>query len=209
VDQLENKHIVKQKKHILDHLSERIPSIPFINWIRNVVISQHHLESVFETDLTVGIKNCIQDYFTECKKNKQLIPICSFVEKSNTIYIYESEKLELQHSEKNTAKWRTVTNADIDKMIAIISFKFLQAFIEWKKNINIADVSSSYLLDDENISEELRHKNAIQEQIKQQQQTYMIKINGQRVNEDKRRNEIKQLVYAHVQLSLPSITDFS
>jgi hypothetical protein len=37
----------------------------------------------------------------------------------------------------------------------------------------------------------------------------MIKINGQRVNEDKRRNEIKQLVYAHVQLSLPSITDFS
>ena len=49
--------------------------------------------------------------------------------------------------------------------------------------------------------------NFSQWQIKQQQQTYMIKINGQRINEDKRRNDIKQMLYTYLQKPLPSVIE--
>ena len=49
--------------------------------------------------------------------------------------------------------------------------------------------------------------NAANEQAKQQNQTYMIKINGKRINEDKRRTDIKQTLYAYLQKSLPVVIE--
>jgi DNA mismatch repair ATPase MutL len=98
-----------------------------------------------------------------------------------------------------------MTNAELDKIISVISLKFLQAFIAWKKK-HCAELDSQTVYDipDEDLNV---HTFAVNEQIKQQQQTYMIKINGRRVNEDKRRNEIKQFLYSYLHKPLPIVVE--
>jgi hypothetical protein len=198
VDQLENRQTTRQKKQILDYLQERPVSIPAIELFRTFQITREHLEIVFEDDLTAGIKACI-------KTNLQgaSLPICAFTQKPNTLYVFA-----LESQESSIAKWHIMTNAELDKLISILSFKFLQAFVVWKKeNCPQVETANIYELTDED--EHNVHTQSVNEQIKQQQQTYMIKINGQRVNEDKRRNDIKHMLYTYLQKSLPTVIELA
>ena len=101
-----------------------------------------------------------------------------------------------------------MTTAELDKLISILSFKFLQAFVVWKKE-NCPQVETEHIYELGDDEQSNSHNNAVNEQIKQQQQTYMIKINGQRVNEDKRRNDIKQMLYTYLQKSLPTVIELA
>ena len=228
VDQLENRNALKQKKQILEYLSERPPTIGLIELVRTFTISQQHLETVFENDLTAGIKSCLKTHFksksditeNENQSNsfelrspefsrsptasrpeifaKYIFPICSFIQKPNTIYVYDSA----DQISMNT--WKIMTNTDLDKVISILSFKFLQAFVEWKKTLVTQNEATDYFVDEQEQNESFQQ---VQEQIKQQQQLYMIKINGQRVNGDKRRNDIKQFLYNYFQMAMPNVVE--
>lgn len=200
VEQLENKQYVKQKKQILDYLHEYPASKPAIDLFRTFTVSKEHLETVFEDDLTAGIKACIKSHLQGAS-----LPICAFSQKPNTLYVYD---ITAQQNLSDTVShnWHIMTNGELDKLISIISFKFLQAFMAWKKTHcpqekteNIYEIS-----DEENLNS---HNNAVNEQIKQQQQMYMIKINGKRVNEDKRRNDIKQMLFNYLQKPLPTVIE--
>jgi hypothetical protein len=205
VDQLENRNALKQKKQILEYLSEQPPAVGFIELVRTFTISQQHLETVFENDLTAGIKSCLKTHFksksdiTENEnQSKYIFPICSFIQKPNTIYVYDSA----DQISMNT--WKIMTNTDLDKVISILSFKFLQAFVEWKKTLVTQNEPTDYFVDEQEQNESFQQ---VQEQIKQQQQLYMIKINGQRVNGDKRRNDIKQFLYNYFQMAMPNVVE--
>jgi hypothetical protein len=198
VDQLENRNNTRQKKQILEYLQERPASISAIELFRTFTISREHLETVFEDDLTAGIKACIKSHLQGTS-----LPICAFTQKPNTLYIFSQESVE-----SSIAKWHIMTNSELDKLVSILSFKFLQAFVLWKKeNCPQVETANIYELTDE--EQQNGHNHAVNEQIKQQQQTYMIKINGQRVNEDKRRNDIKQMLYTYLQKSLPTVIEIA
>jgi len=200
VEQLENRQVTRQKKQILDYLQEHPAHISAIELFRTFSISREHLEIVFEDDLSAGIKACIKTHL-----RGESLPIRAFTQKTNTLYAYDIPA-QNDSVEKASSKWHIMTNMELDKLISILSFKFLQAFMAWKKE-NCPQVETEYiyeLTDDEQINS---HTNAINEQIKQQQQTYMIKINGQRINEDKRRNDIKQMLYTYLQKPLPGVID--
>jgi uncharacterized coiled-coil protein SlyX len=196
VDQLESRQNHRQKKQILDYLQEHPPMGTAIELFRTFQISREHLEIVFEDDLTSGIKACIKTHL-----HGTSLPICAFTQKSNTLYVFAPESVE-----SSISKWHIMTNSELDKLISILSFKFLQAFVIWKKeNCPQVETANIYEIADED--EYNVHTQAVNEQIKQQHQTYMIKINGQRVNEDKRRNDIKQMLYTYLQKPLPTVVE--
>jgi hypothetical protein len=200
VDQLENRNNNQQKKQILEYLQEHPAPIPAIELFRTFTISREHLETVFENDLTAGIKACIKTYI----QKHTSFPICAFTQKPNTLYVYDSVPNTVV-SDSCDNKWHIITTAELDKLISILSFKFLQAFVVWKKeNCPKVETEVIYELNDDD-DEPTSHTQAVNEQIKQQQQTYMIKINGQRMNEDKRRNGIKQMLYTCLHKSLSTV----
>lgn len=202
VDKLENRQFTLQKKQILDYLQEHPATSSAIDLFRTFNISRAHLEIVFEDDLSAGIKACIKTHLQGVS-----LPICAFTQKPNTLYVYDTIS-QNDSLDSVSRKWHIMTNAELDKLISILSFKFLQSFMAWKKE-NCPQVETEYiyeLVDDDAVNS---HNNAINEQIKQQQQTYMIKINGQRVNEDKRRNDIKQMLYTYLQKPLPGIIEIA
>jgi hypothetical protein len=197
VDQLENKHNNRQKKQIVDYLQDHLPSTTAIDFIRTFCISNAHLETVFECDLTAGIKSCIKTHIDPTMQDQ--LPIRAFIQKPNTLYVYDA--ISTTTTDNIAPHWHIMTNAELDKLISVLSLKFLQAFISWKKRNELTIGTVSY-----DISEDITaNEYAVNEQIKQQYQTYMIKINGQRINEDKRRNEIRQLLYSYLQKSLPTV----
>jgi len=202
VDQLENRHFTRQKKQILDYLQERPATTSAINLFRTFSISRVHLEIVFEDDLSAGIKACIKTHL-----HGDALPICAFTQKPNTLYVYDTTpQNDLLDTSVN--KWHIMTNAELDKLISILSFKFLQAFVAWKKE-NCPQLETEYIYELTDDEQQSSHTNAVNEQIKQQQQTYMIKINGQRINEDKRRNDIKQMLYTYLHKSLPNVIELA
>jgi hypothetical protein len=203
VDQLENRNNTRQKKQILDYLQERPAPISAIDLFRTFTITREHLEIVFEDDLTAGIKACIKSHI----QKHPSFPICAFTQKTNTLYVYDIVSMN-DTSESGAIKWHIITTVELDKLISILSFKFLQAFVVWKKE-NCPKVETEVIYELNDDDEHNSHNQAANEQIKQQQQTYMIKINGQRVNEDKRRNDIKQMLYTNLHKPLPTVIEIA
>lgn len=196
VDKLENRQNVRQKKQILEYLTDDVPPTSAIDFIRTFTITQSHLDTVFELDLTAGMKACIK---SNMHSPSNTLPIRAFAQKPNTLYIYNTPDSEDHLLSQKAVRWSIMTNAELDRIISILSFKFLQAFMLWKKTSCPIDADDSIIHTD---IENLR-ANAANEQVKQQYQTYMIKINGKRINEDKRRTEIKHALYAHLQTQMP------
>ena len=201
VDQLENRQHTHQKKQILDYLQAHPAPSSVVELFRTFQISQEHLEIVFEDDLSAGIKTCIKTHLKGTS-----LPICAFTQKPNTLYVYDTIAQNDASADIIEVKWHIMTNQELDKLISILSFKFLQAFVLWKKE-NCPQVETEYMYELVDDDPQNTRNNAINEQIKQQQQTYMIKINGQRINEDKRRNDIKQMLYAYLQKPLPNVIE--
>jgi hypothetical protein len=202
VEQLENRQQCRQKKQIIEYLQDHPATKPAIELFRTFSISREHLEIVFEGDLSSGIKSCIKTHL-----RGDALPIRAFTQKPNTLYVYDTIS-ENDSSDITINKWHIMTNAELDKLISILSFKFLQAFVTWKKE-NCPQIQTEHIYELSDDEPQNSHNNAVNEQIKQQQQTYMIKINGQRVNEDKRRNDIRQMLYTYLQKPLPSVIEIA
>jgi len=202
VDQLENRQQSRQKKQILEYLQEHPATSPVIELFRTFSISREHLKIVFEDDLSAGIKSCIKTHL-----RGESLPIRAFTQKPNTLYVYDT-MAQNDSLDPVVCKWHIMTNVELDKLISILSFKFLQAFMAWKKE-NCPQVQTEYIYELTDDDQTSSHNNALNEQIKQQQQTYMIKINGQRVNEDRRRNDIKQMLYTYLQKPLPNVIEIA
>lgn len=201
IDHLTANHTTRQRKQIVDYLRDRAPQTNAVEWCRNISITQKHLDAVFEGSIIDGIISAIKDNIHIVS----LVPFCTFTQKPNSIYIYNT----LSGEENAPPKWHIMTNEETDKIISILSYKFLQAFIQWQKNTSIARISINIDEDDAEPDEHAIHHKKIAEEVKNQQLVYMIKINGSRISDDKKRSSIKKTLYSITQTSLPSHVETS
>jgi len=173
VEKLKNASFVKQRKLISEYLNQpkNVPTMNFIDWTKNIDVEQSHLETVFQDDLIEGMKECIKSVYSKSKIN---IPIRAFTQKQNTLYFYNNSD-----ETPDIYSWKIMSNDDIDKFISILSYKFLQEYMKFQRS-EIEQIEN----------DETTQENHI---------IYMIKINGDKCSDDRRRNEIKRIMYLKLQ----------
>ena len=205
IEKMETANRNIHRKQITDYLKEYTPHTSVNQWLNQIEIQEKHLITVFENTIIEGLKQVIQDHIF----NNFTLPFCSFQNKNNTIYIYNND------DDHNEAKWYIATNKELDKIISTISYKFLQAFVDWKQT-NL--LSTNYYDEEEGDSSTIEQEIAeqIAEDLKKKQLMYMMKINGNRVHgnynfsrigEDVKRNEIKTLLSDLTQRKLPTFVE--
>jgi GR25 family glycosyltransferase involved in LPS biosynthesis len=121
--------IKKKKINILEWLNndsakpdEYYPKINYKEFISNIEITRKDLEEIFNTDLFIGIEEILEKYIKEVSINAS-IPLKSFNQKDNTIYVYTEN-----------AKWELLSHDDFNKLIFPITKKILKEFSNWKKD---------------------------------------------------------------------------
>jgi hypothetical protein len=214
IEKLETTNRNMHRKQITEYLKEYVPEINAYAWAHQIEIQEPHLKTVFENTIVEGIKHVIRDHISIIS----LLPFCCFYQKNNVLYAYNNENDEDNENMKShsESKWHVITNIELDKIISIVSYKFLKAFVEWKQT----NESPIYEYEDEVYSNLSNSDQAIEEQIaedlKKQQLMYMMKINGNRVigncifskiGEDVKRTEIKKLLCELTQKKLPTFVE--
>lgn len=160
---------IRQRKQILNILNNpdrpdySKPSLLFEQWYKTIHVQQNHLQSVFDGDICDGFIKTLKGYLTFPN-----IPICSFKQKPNTIYIYTDFE--------DTPKWIVLTNDMFDKWIRHLNHCFLKTFLQWQLN-----------------NEELIRSSDQQRDINN---SYVHKINGlNKTYEQKRQYQLKKWIY--------------
>jgi hypothetical protein len=126
----------KNKKEIAEYLNQLSPpAIPFREWTAKQTIEKHHLECVFENNLTDGIKMCIEEYMGEPASSLKSIniPICAFEQRPNIFYVYGVS----DENGTDPNSWKRMDNAEFERWIASLSHKFLVSFTEWQNQNTI------------------------------------------------------------------------
>jgi len=121
----------KQRINILEHLNSEngiIPSLSLKEWIYAIDVSISHLIKVFETDLIQGMMECLKQAILVSPN----IPFCSFIQKNKTLFVYRIPCTSTSTS-SSTARWEIMTHDDMKKTLNLLSFRFLQIFIQWKQ----------------------------------------------------------------------------
>ena len=175
---LKNTLLIRQKKQIIEVLNTPsfIPIMSFDEWCSTIPVNQTNLLTIFEYDLTEGIKNSILSVILNAELNK--LPIQSFIQKPKTIYIYNKTPSETK------SEWMILKNELLEKMISTISRKFLKEFLKWQQT----------------------NKECIEtnDNLKEVELLYMIKINGNKVSNEKRCAEIKKWLYSKITQTIDS-----
>lgn len=118
----------KQRINILEHLNSEngiIPCLPLKEWINKIEVSISHLSKVFETDLIQGMIECLKQAILVSPN----IPLCSFIQKNKTLFVY---RIPLSAS-SSSPRWEIMTHDEMKKALNLLSFRFLQIFIQWKQ----------------------------------------------------------------------------
>lgn len=205
IEQLETTNRNANRKQITEYLQDYIPENTAYQWAHQIDIQEKHLKIVFENTIVEGMKQVIEDHTSIHS------PFCSFYQKNNTLYIYNNE------IEEDESKWHAATNKELDKIISILSYKFLKAFVEWKQKNECPMLVYDSEIDNTLSTSEQEIEEKIAEDIKKQQLMYMMKINGNRVNssctsitkigDDIKRTEMKKTLYELVQKKLPTFVE--
>lgn len=169
VQQLRQTIHVRKKKEIIEWLNKNRlnnQEKTFTEWYKNIHVDFTILKTIFENDLTHGIKELLSKQLANKNKN----PIAAFTQKQNSFYIFDISSEAISQK-----KWRTMENDDITKMIEYINKCFLKIFVKWQIE-NESMISQSEILKDQEIN-------------------YMIKINGSKIPMEKRVLDIKKWLY--------------
>jgi hypothetical protein len=127
INRLKSNNCYRIKRNSIDYLKNAsIPPILFEDWIKTFPIKENHLEEIFSSGLSNGIKKCINDrIFSEGLDN---IPIRAFKEKKGVIHIYTKD-----------TKWEICDDDDIIQIIYNLGQGFSTLFCTWKDLNPIAD----------------------------------------------------------------------
>lgn len=183
VEKLKANSSVRCKNAILNTLNSSVTNItliPYQEWINTFTITICHLECVFKENLTAGIKLCILDRIK--KEKKENIPIRSFKQKTNNLYIYSHSGVPLENLENVQYSWKIMAIDDYERMISTLFHQFIVEFMNWQDD-------NSELIE---TSEKEREKNL----------RYMIKIHNVKTNEEKQKLEIRKWLYSNFENDL-------
>lgn len=112
----------KRKMNIMEWLNETIvPSTDFYGWINQLQILEHHFTCLMEKNSVEIFRQIIEDYLP--KESSYInMPIQSFSQKNNVIYVYDKEK-----------KWIEMTWDIFIKLLQNIQTLLLKALAAWKE----------------------------------------------------------------------------
>lgn len=203
VDRLKRNVSVRHKKVITDCLNhpDQLPDATFIQWWKRMTLSSpcplsgaemvemtDHWSSienpflfrVFRRDLTEGIKHLIQHSVGEVRRRLMKLPIRCFAQKPNVFYIYGPtpdvllSKIDVETSEKNA--WRIMTATDFETLIDGLSQLFVREFLVWQRD-NMDTIGEN-------------------EARKEEQMTYMMRVNGLRPSKERGMTEIRKWLFS-------------
>lgn len=171
----------RQKKVITECLANpnQTPEKTFDAWWRTITVSETHLTRVFKEDLTEGMKSVLESQLKLYGKTR--LPIRAFVEKPGMFYIYVRDSGET----KTAPGWRLMSNADMETMLMYLSQLFLREFIKWQRE-NVNEIETN-------------------EDKKEQELMYMVKVNGMKTSTEKRVLEIKKWFFPIIEESLKTM----
>lgn len=156
VNHLKSQFTTKLKRDISEYLQyDTRQKYTFLDWVKTFTITDEILTIIFETDLTEGIKKCIDDRLQ--LEGVFSIPIRVFKEKPDWIFVYTNEPIKNEsdtneHEEKvkcspveirlgvdskellKTPRWRMVTKSDFFRIKEYISEKIIIKFYSWEKD---------------------------------------------------------------------------
>lgn len=119
VENLEKNNILLKRKSIDEYLSANTTNvIPYSEWTKNIGISDSHLDLLFSTNLVECLKRVLEDYLENTHASK--LPLKTFTQKPNTIYIFENEK------------WRVQTSEEFKQLVSVLSHRVLRKYLDWK-----------------------------------------------------------------------------
>lgn len=120
VDKLSNFIYIKKNINIIQLLNNTYKSCePFEKWIYNIKVERKHLEYIFNYDFVYASLQLFKEFFDNI--NKDNIPIRSYEQKDNVLYIYSINN-----------SWCEMTQIQFDKIIDFISKQFLHEFVLWQ-----------------------------------------------------------------------------
>jgi hypothetical protein len=177
----------KRRKEVVEYLNHiACPGITFKEWVSSQIIENHHLERVYEYNLTEGIKICIQealDRNLSVSKNKyENIPISAFEQKPNVFYIYDCSGGGV------STQWKRMDNEIFERWINTLSHRFLQYFID-KQSDNL---------------------DTLTEKDKEDNILHMIKVNGGRnphIENEKRIVELRKWLFSKIHIHCSSMVE--
>jgi hypothetical protein len=153
------------KKNIIDLLENtRKPARGFYDWIVDIEIDYEILFIVFNGDLTEGMKQI----FLKKMDSTNIKPICTFKQKNNTFYVYDKFIV----NNNPVYKWHIISSNEVEKVLNYFNYEFIKTFLQWQTE-NEEAISASEDMQDKIIQ-------------------YMIKINGSKISNEKRWNELKK-----------------
>ena len=166
---------VKQRNIIQSNLQCVKPALTGVEWSKTFTVDMSDLESVFEYDLTQGIKHCIKRNIGGLKTLGGVLPIAYFEQKQHNLYLYDYD-LPQDKDVVEPPKWQIANQYHLDKIVSILSMKFLQYFMAWQRD---------YLENNKKEDEDTMKNKLI---------VYMMKINSVNSQVDRRRNEVKRVL---------------
>jgi hypothetical protein len=121
-----NAEYKRKKINIIEWLNNSIKcNINFNQWIENIKINRKHLELIFNNDYNNGIVHILKDIIhigeLDHNNNEILLPMKSFDQKPNMIYIH------------NDGQWNIMNNEMLNKLTGTFTKLLLGEFINWQK----------------------------------------------------------------------------
>lgn len=119
----------RKRRLVLDLLNNPTnpkPRLLFENWYKQIVVTYNDLEAVFNGDITDGMMSALENQISQ----NICIPICSFKQKTNSIYIWTSEFN--NEEDNNEPKWILLDYKIFLVWTRYINHKFLELFLKWQ-----------------------------------------------------------------------------
>jgi hypothetical protein len=136
-----SKYVTKkiQKINIIDYLNNNTrttnyPTLLFENITEIINVEQSDIEYLFHNSFMDTVNTILsRNIYDNNSKNE--LPIASFKEKKNTIYVYSKNNNDDQNNNQTqNPTWAIVTRESLIRFLNIIQFKISKAFSEWRKN---------------------------------------------------------------------------
>jgi len=113
-------------------------TIPILQWIKTIPVSQDHLEIVFRKSLDDGIKQVLIDANEMAKTigSGTTIPMKAFSEKQKCIFVYVQK-------EDSCSKWTNCDTATFRKICEQLASRFIELFLLWQTTHVIDDMEQN------------------------------------------------------------------
>jgi hypothetical protein len=126
INELE-KIIKKEKKkiNIVDWLNTNVsPTITFQEWYHNISLDESHMFLVAENNFQTGVMSILKQLLPIDNEDK--VPMRSYHENKNIIYVYVQNKEQQRY-------WMKMTSTQLDLVIKNISKRLILLLFEWKE----------------------------------------------------------------------------